>query len=133
VNRVIALFAVLFVPLLGSLGLLADAQAQAYPNRSITFVSPFGPGPAGDQLARTMGKLVADESKQPVIVENKAGANGIIGVDFVAKAAPDGYTVLITSSATQVLNPHLYKKLPYDAIKDFVPLTSLGGGALTMW
>jgi len=108
------------------------AYGQAYPSRAITFVSPFGPGPAGDQLARTMGRLVADETKQPVVVENKAGANGIIGVDFVAKAAPDGYTVLITSSATQVLNPHLYKKLPYDALKDFVPLTSLGGGSLTM-
>ena len=113
---------------LGSFGLMGGAHAQAYPNRAITFVSPFGPGPAGDQLARTMAKLVSDETKQPVIVENKADANGIIGVDFVAKAQPDGYTVLITSSATQVLNPHLYKKLPYDAIKDFVTLTSLGGG-----
>lgn len=108
------------------------AHAQPYPNRSITFVVPFAPGPAADQLARVLARYVADETKQAVVVENKAGANGFIGVQAVANASPDGYTVLITSSSTHVLNNHLFKQVPYDPVKDFVPLTPLGAGSLVM-
>ena len=108
------------------------AHAQPYPNRNITFVVPFAPGPATDQLARVLARYVAEELRQSVVVENKPGANGFIGVQAVANAAPDGYTVLITSSSTHVLNTHLFKQVPYDPVKDFVPLTPLGAGTLVM-
>ncbi|ABE46589.1 Uncharacterized protein UPF0065 [Polaromonas sp. JS666] len=104
------------------------SQATNYPDKPVTFVIPFSAGSATDQLARALGMAVTERSKQPVIVENKAGASGIIAAQAVAKAAPDGYTVLITTNTTQAANLHLYKKLPYDPVKDFRPLTALGRG-----
>ena len=104
------------------------AQAQAYPSKPITFVVPFAAGSATDQLARALGQSVGDQSKQPVIVDNKGGASGMIAAAQVAKAAPDGYTVLITTNTTHAANEHLYKKLSYDPVKDFAPITGLGKG-----
>ena len=104
------------------------AQAQAYPSKPITFVVPFAAGSATDQLARALGQSVGDQSKQPVIVDNKGGASGMIAAAQVAKAAPDGYTVLITTNTTHAANEHLYKKLSYDPVKDFAPVTGLGKG-----
>ena len=103
-------------------------HAQAYPSKPITFVVPFAAGSATDQLARALGQSVGDQSKQPVIVDNKGGASGMIAAAQVAKAAPDGYTVLITTNTTHAANEHLYKKLSYDPVKDFAPITGLGKG-----
>ena len=103
-------------------------HAQAYPSKPITFVVPFAAGSATDQLARALGQSVGDQSKQPVIVDNKGGASGMIAAAQVAKAAPDGYTVLITTNTTHAANEHLYKKLSYDPVKDFAPVTGLGKG-----
>src|SRR5262245_11579439 len=90
------------------------AFAQPYPAKPITFVVPFAAGSATDQLARALGQSVTAESGQPIVVDNKPGASGFIGAQQVAKAAPDGYTVFITTNTTHAANEHLYKKLPYD-------------------
>jgi tripartite-type tricarboxylate transporter receptor subunit TctC len=108
------------------------AQAQAFPDKPITFVVPFAAGTATDQIARALGNQVATESKQSVVIENKAGASGFIASQYVAKANPDGYTVLITTNTTHAANEHLYKKLPYDPVKDFAPVTGLGKGGQIM-
>lgn len=109
-------------------GFAVQAQASDYPAKPITFVVPFAAGSATDQLARALGQSVTNDSKQSVIVDNKAGASGMIAAQQVAKAAPDGYTVLITTNTTQSANQHLYKKLPYDPVKSFEPVTGLGKG-----
>jgi tripartite-type tricarboxylate transporter receptor subunit TctC len=100
----------------------------AYPEKPITFVVPFAAGSATDQLARALGSSVTQQTKQAVVVDDKAGASGMIAAQQVAKAAPDGYTVLITTNTTHAANEHLYKKLPYDPVKDFAPVTGLGKG-----
>jgi tripartite-type tricarboxylate transporter receptor subunit TctC len=106
----------------------ASAQAQTYPARPITFVVPFAAGSATDQLARALGQAVGSEVGQPVVIDNKAGASGAIAAAAVAKAPSDGYTVLITTNTTHAANEHLYKKLSYDPVKDFAPITALGKG-----
>lgn len=106
----------------------AFAQAPAYPAKAITFVVPFAAGSATDQLARAVGQSVATDTRLAVVVDNKAGASGMIAAQFVAKAPADGYTVLITTNTTHAANEHLYKKLPYDPVKDFVPVSGLGKG-----
>jgi tripartite-type tricarboxylate transporter receptor subunit TctC len=106
---------------------LAFAQGD-YPSKPITFVVPFAAGSATDQLARALGQAVTEQTHQPVIVENKAGASGMIAAQAVAKAPADGYTVLITTNTTHAANIHLYRKLSYDPVKDFTPLTGLGKG-----
>jgi Uncharacterized protein conserved in bacteria len=108
------------------------ALAQDYPNKPITIVVPFGAGSGTDQSARLYGQAVAEHLKVPVIVENKGGASGFIAAQQVAKAAPDGYTVFITTNTTQVANPHLFKKLPYDPVKDFTPVTLLAKGQMLL-
>ncbi|MEO8279844.1 MAG: tripartite tricarboxylate transporter substrate binding protein [Ideonella sp.] len=104
------------------------AMAQAFPTKPITFIVPFAAGSATDQLARALGQSITEQTKQPVVVENKAGASGMLAAQAAARAAPDGYTVLITTNTTQAANEHLYKKLAYDPVKDFAPLTGLGKG-----
>lgn len=108
------------------------AQAQDYPSHAITFVVPFGAGSATDQLARAIGQGVTEQSGQTVVIENKPGASAMIGASDVARAAPDGYRVLITTNTSQSANPHLYKKLSYDPVKDFSPVTLLGTGGQIM-
>ena len=110
----------------------AAAQAQTFPDKSITFVVPFAAGTATDQIARALGNGVTAESKQAVIIDNRAGASGFIASQYVAKAAPDGYTVLITTNTTHAANEHLYKKMPYDPVKDFAPVAALGKGGQIM-
>lgn len=107
---------------------MAGAQAQTYPSKTITFVVPFAAGSATDGLARALAQEVAKEAGQNVIVENKPGANGFIAAQAAAQAAPDGHTVFITTNTTQSANPHLFKKLPYDPVKDFAPVTALAKG-----
>jgi len=107
----------------------ASAFAQAkYPEKAVTFIVPFAAGSATDQLARALGNSLTEQAKQPVVVDNKAGASGIMAAQAAAKAPADGYTVLITTNTTHAANEHLYKKLSYDPVKDFVPVTGLGKG-----
>lgn len=102
-------------------------QAQGYPNRPIRLVLPFSPGGTTDTPGRIIAQRLGEALGQPIIVENKPGAGSTIGTDFVAKAKPDGYTLLLTST-THVLSPHLYKHLPYDPLKDFEPVTLVASG-----
>lgn len=106
--------------------------AQAYPDRPVTFVVPFTAGSATDQLARALAQAMALETRQSFIVENRPGANAFIGAQAVAKAKGDGYTVLIATNTTHAANEHLYRKLPYDPVKDFEPITALGRGGQIM-
>ena len=108
--------------------LAGTAFAQAYPAKPITFIVPFAAGSATDQLARALGQSITEQTRQPVVVENKAGASGMPAAQQAARAAADGYTVLITTNTTHAANEHLYKKLPYDPVKDFAPVTGLGKG-----
>src|SRR5881396_3221203 len=114
-----------------ALGTPGAAQAQ-YPDKQFTFVVPFAAGSATDQLARALGHEVTRITKQPVVVDDKPGASGFIGAEIVKKAAPDGYTVFITTNTTHAANEHLFKKLPYDPVKDFLPVTGLGKGGQIM-
>ena len=100
--------------------------AQGYPAKPIKLVVPFPAGSATDQVARLVGQQLQEELKQPFIVENKPGASGAIGAAEVAKAAPDGYTLLVTTNTPQAANLSLFKKLSYDPVKDFSPVARLG-------
>jgi tripartite-type tricarboxylate transporter receptor subunit TctC len=104
-------------------GLAAPAFADTYPVKPITFVVPYPAGGASDVFARLIAERLQASLKQPVIVENKAGANGIIAYQYVARAPADGYTILMANIGPSAINPSLYKKLPYDAMKDFAPIT----------
>jgi tripartite-type tricarboxylate transporter receptor subunit TctC len=110
----------------------APAQAQQpYPSRPIRIISPFPPGGGNDVLCRTVAPKLTENLKQQVIVENRPGANGIIGTEIAARAAPDGYTIVLIPSGHTV-NPHVYRKLPYDSIKDFTPITLVGTSPLVV-
>jgi tripartite-type tricarboxylate transporter receptor subunit TctC len=101
----------------------AMAQSDSYPNRQIRFVVSFPAGSATDQVARLVATQLAKSTGQAVVVDNRGGANGFIACEAVAKAAPDGYTVLVTTGTTHSANPSLFRKLPYDPVKDFIPVT----------
>jgi tripartite-type tricarboxylate transporter receptor subunit TctC len=104
-------------------GIAVQAHAQAYPSQPIKIIVPFTAGGTTDILARTIGQKLSEAWRQPVIVENRPGAGGNIGADVVAKAKPDGYTILMGTIGTQSINASLYAKMPYDAAKDFAPIT----------
>jgi len=106
-------------------GISAYAQSTSFPSKPIRIVIGFPPGGATDILARDFAAKLADELKQQVIIENKPGAGGTIGADATAKAAPDGYSLTIGTTSNHAIAPSLYKKLPYDPVKDFVPITML--------
>jgi tripartite-type tricarboxylate transporter receptor subunit TctC len=100
------------------------ACAQAFPNKPIRLVAPFAPGGALDLIARGVGAKLSESVAQPVVVENRAGASGAIGSEFVARSAPDGYTLLLGATTTHGINPAFNpKSLPYDAIRDFTPVS----------
>jgi tripartite-type tricarboxylate transporter receptor subunit TctC len=100
------------------------AQAQAaFPSKALTIVVPFSAGGTTDILARVVGQTMSKDLGQPVIIDNRAGAGGNIGAQMVARAAPDGYTLLMGTVGTHAINQSLYKKMPFDPIKDFAPLT----------
>ena len=117
---------------LAALALATSAIAQTYPSRNITFIVPFAAGSATDQIARALGQSVAEQSRQAVVVDNKPGASGFLAAQAAAAAQADGHTVLITTNTTHAANEHLYKKLPYDPVKDFAPVTLLGKGGQIM-
>jgi len=110
----------------------AGSAWAEFPDKPIRFVVPFAAGSATDQLARAVGQAMTVDAKVTVVVDNKPGANGFIAASDVAKASPDGYTVLISTNTTHAANEHLFKKLPYDPVKDYAPLTALGRGGQIM-
>ena len=114
-----------FVALAATLPVPAAGQAQSYPDKPIRLISPFPPGGGTDLMGRIIGQQFTRSWGQQVIVENKPGANGTIGSEFVAKAAPDGYTLLVGTMGTHGINASLYRKLPYDTVNDFAPITAL--------
>jgi tripartite-type tricarboxylate transporter receptor subunit TctC len=101
----------------------AVAHAQNYPAKPVRVITPFTAGSAIDTLARVLGQKLGDTWGQQVVIDNRIGANGIIGTEAAAKAPPDGYTVYLGNISTLAVNPHLYLKLPYDAARDFAPVT----------
>lgn len=121
----IKIHALVSVSMLLSLGFFSPAQAQTdlpqWPSKSIRWVIPFPPGGAIDVIARAVGERASKTLGQPIVIDNRPGAGGNIGADIVAKAAPDGYTIMSTSIG-MAANPSLYKKLSYDPIKDFSPV-----------
>jgi tripartite-type tricarboxylate transporter receptor subunit TctC len=96
------------------------AQAQGYPSQPIRFVVPYAAGGAADVVARQIAQHLTEALKQPAVLENKPGANTIVGAEYVARSSPDGHTLLLAGSSTLALNPAGYKKLSYDSLKDFV-------------
>lgn len=101
--------------------------AQGYPARPIKLVVPYAPGGGADSVARIVAKKVSENIGQSIVIENKGGAGAILGTDLVAKAEPDGYTLLLGQSGPISINPAVYKSLPYDPIKDFAPVTMMTG------
>ena len=104
----------------------AATDAQQWPSRPITYVVPFTPGGTTDTIGRRIAAGLAPVLGQPVVVDNKPGAAGAVGAGFVAKAKPDGYTLLGGTISTHAINASLYKDLPYDPVKDFEPITLVG-------
>ena len=116
---------------LAAVGLLpyaAPAAAQGWPERAVRIVVPFSTGGTTDVVARALAKDLGDAWGHSVVVENRAGAGGNIGAELVAKAPPDGYTLLMTSGSIFTVNPHMYEKLPFDPMKDFLPVTNVASG-----
>jgi len=107
------------------IGLATPANAQQYPSRPVRFVVPFAPGGSTDTLARTLGIKLADALGQQVVVDNRSGGNGNIGMEIVAKSPPDGYTIVLGYIANLAIAPSLYSKLPFDPIRDYEPVTQL--------
>ena len=102
------------------------ALAQDFPSRPVKLVVPFGPGTTTDIVSRVIAEGLAKSLGQAVVVDNRAGAGGNIGSDLVAKSTPDGYTILMGTVGTHAINPGLYRKMPYDAVKDFAPVAFAG-------
>ena len=109
--------------------LAINAHAQTFPNRPIRLIVPNGAGGSTDLVARTIASKLADALGQQVIVDNRGGSGGIIGTEIVAKSAPDGHTLLTGTIGNLAISPHLYRKLPYDALRDFAPVTQLSAAA----
>lgn len=101
------------------------ATAQSWPTKAVKIVVPQAPGGATDVFARYLGQRLGAKWGQPVVIENKAGAAGVVGTDAVAKSAPDGYTILFTYAGSQAVNQSLYAKLPFDSVKDFQPVVTV--------
>ncbi len=110
---------------LGVFFFAGTAASQAFPTKPIRIVVPYPPGGTTDIVARPIGKGLQEALGQPVIIENKPGAGGNIGMDFVAKSAPDGHTVAVSSVATLAIGASLYSKLPYDVLRDLAPITRI--------
>lgn len=135
-NKLVAMLVGVFT-LVGAAGLLGLERAvhatsvDDYPNKPITLIVPIAPGGMTDALGRLLSQKITEHWQQPVVVENRAGASGIIGTDVVARAKPDGYTMLITITS-HVQNPSLYNTLPFDAVKDFTPVGQLAQSQVSL-
>jgi tripartite-type tricarboxylate transporter receptor subunit TctC len=115
-----------FVAALAAAALAGAAAAQDYPSRAITLVVPFAVGSGIDPTARIIGDALSRALKQPVVLDHKPGANGAIAASAVARAAPDGYTIFMTTVSTHSANPNLLKSIPYDPVRDFAALSRVG-------
>ena len=100
-----------------------DAVAQQYPSKAIRFVVPYVPGGGTDTVARLTGQKLSEALGQAVVIDNRPGAGGVIGGEIVAKSPPDGYTIMLASSSPITVAPHIQKRMPYDPLKDFTPVT----------
>jgi tripartite-type tricarboxylate transporter receptor subunit TctC len=109
-----------------------QADVQAYPSKPITIIVPFGPGSATDTIARIIGQHLSTALNQTVVIENKPGANGAIAAAYVARAAPDGYTLFLSTNSPHSAAPTLNKTVAYDPVKDFVPITRVGSYTLML-
>ena len=112
--------------------LAGAASAQAYPSRPVRVLVPFPPGGAPDLVGRTLAARLAERLGQPFVVENRTGAGGNIAAEAVARAAPDGYTLLATSDGPLVINPSVYKALPFDPLRDFAPISIAASAGLVL-
>jgi tripartite-type tricarboxylate transporter receptor subunit TctC len=119
------IYLVIPVAMLNAVAAGANAQ-DIYPSRPVRIVVSFSAGGPTDTVARVMGAKMGDLLGQQFVIENKVGAGGNIGADLVAKAPPDGYTLLMATVSTHAINPGLYKKIPYDPVRDFVPVAQIG-------
>src|ERR1039457_1541232 len=128
-NRRQAVLAMLAV---GAAPLVVFAQALGYPSKPIRFIVPYPPGGGTDIMARAIGQKLGEAWGKSVIVENKPGANGAIGSEYVARQPADGYTILISIASSHAIAQHLYPKLPYDPFKDFVPVTQIAMAPIVM-
>ena len=108
-------------------------QAQTFPSKPITLVVPFAAGSSPDALVRALAQAIATDTGQPVIVDNKPGASSILAAQTVAKAAPDGHTLLVSGNVAFTANPHTFKHLPYDPVRDFEPITALARGPMILY
>jgi len=107
-------------------------SGQAYPSKPIRLIVPFAAGGGNDNVARLVGKRLADSLGQPVLVDNRPGAGGVVGAELAAKAAPDGYTLFLGGVGSHAINPNLHDKLPYDPIRDFAPVALLAQAPLIL-
>src|SRR4051812_32586102 len=110
---------------LAAVAAVSPLHAQDFPSRLVHLVVPQAAGGGTDTFARALGQKLSERWGQPVVIENRAGAGGVVGTDFVAKAAPDGYTLLVTYEGSQAINQSLYEKLPFDSLKDFYPIATI--------
>src|SRR3954466_8907279 len=121
--------ALLAVPILAALPApLRVPSADTWPRKPVRIIVPFAPGGSGDIPARLVGKYMEDKTGQPFVVENKAGANGIVGVLSVKSSPPDGYTLMLATTSTNAANIHMYKSPGYDPEKDFQVVGVIGSG-----
>jgi tripartite-type tricarboxylate transporter receptor subunit TctC len=111
--------------IVGTFAAMSSAQAQDYPSKIVRIVVPQTAGGGTDTFARAIGQKLSERWGQPVVIENKAGAGGVVGTDYVAKAPADGYTLLVTYEGSQAINQSLYEKLPFDSLKDFDPVATI--------
>src|SRR5688500_4741259 len=102
------------------------SSGQTYPVKSIRVIVPFGAGGPSDFLVRTVGQKLTESWGQQLIVDNRAGANGVVGAELTARAAPDGYTLGMATNGTHGINASLFSKMPFDTVKDFAPVTRFG-------
>ncbi|HVO89531.1 MAG TPA: tripartite tricarboxylate transporter substrate binding protein [Casimicrobiaceae bacterium] len=112
--------------------LSADASAADYPTRPIRLIVPFAAGGGNDTVARLVGQALAARLGQPVVIDNRAGAGGVVGAEAAAKAAPDGYTLFLGGVGSHAINPNLHADLPYDPIRDFAPVSLLASAPLIL-
>ena len=103
--------------------MIGEAAAQAYPAKLVRIVVPFPPSGGSDVIARIFAPKFAEALGQPIVIDNRAGANGNVGTEIVARSAPDGYSLLFNGSGTLAINPSLYAKLSYDSVRDFAPIS----------
>ena len=116
---------VVVAALVAAFAAISPVHAQDYPSRLVRLVVPQAAGGGTDTFARAIGQKLSERWGQPVVIENKAGAGGVVGTDFVAKAPADGYTLLVTYEGSQAINQSLYQKLPFDSLKDFYPVATI--------